>query len=185
MAYRPCLTSGLLLVGLLTATVALAQPAATPAATPAEDEAYLRIFRGLKPKMVIEVAEADVNTYLREHPEEVALPGEFADPQVAFLDGLVQISARTKVLFVASRVRVNLAPEMINGRLRLSVRRISASGIPIPNWFHKGIAGDLAGMINETLDRNGLQLRDVRVEQGLIRVWAQVGAVPTTAPATP
>jgi len=162
---------------IIAAAVAWTQPTAAPVA---DEATYFRIFRGLKPRMIIEVAEADVNSYLREHPEDIALPEDFADPQVAFTEGLVHVSARTKVLFVTSRVSVSLAPEITQGRLRLSVRRIKASGIPLPHWFHKGISSNLTAMINETLDRNGLQVRAVQIERGLIRVWAQVGPTPTT-----
>lgn len=162
------------LVGLMLGAV-LARAAG--AQTPAPDaDTMTQLFRALQPRVTIEIAEANLNAYLRAHPQELGIPADFADPRVSFRHGLVELSARKQVLFIASRVSVGLAPQVVRGRLRLVVRRVRASGIPLPTYFHRGVADALTGPINQALDRNGLELLDVEVVPGTVRVHAQVGA---------
>ena len=157
----------------LAAEAALAQPA-----TPAGDqEAMMRLFHALRPKIIIELGEQQINDCLRQRPADFGIPAEFADPQVAFGGGMVAVSARARVLFFASRVSVAMAPEIVRGRLRLVVRKVRASGIPLPSYFHRGVAEAITGLINPALERNDLALTGVEVERGLVRVTAQVNPV--------
>lgn len=150
------------------------EPVETPAAHPGADaEASMRIFRGLRPKVTIEVAERDINEYLRQHPEDFAIPSDFGAPRVAFRAGEVEVSARTKVLFVSSRVSVGMTPQVVDGRLHLVARKVRASGIPLPTFLEGGIADTVAQTINHTLETNGLQLLGVVVESGLVRLTTQ------------
>jgi hypothetical protein len=157
--------------------------AAAAQAPAADDQAMMRLFRALQPRMTIEVAETNLNAYLRDHPRELGIPDSFADPRVAFGGGLVEFSARTKVLFLASRVSVAMAPRIAQGRLRLVVRKVRASGFPLPTYFHKGVADAITGPINQALDRNELELLGVEIVSGLVRVTARVGAQTPSAAA--
>ncbi|NPV47129.1 MAG: hypothetical protein HPY69_09215 [Armatimonadetes bacterium] len=151
------------------------------AQAPAIDaEAMTQLFRALQPRVTIEIAETNLNAYLQAHPRELGIPPDFADPRVSFRNGLVEFSARKQVLFIASRVSVGLAPQIVRGRLRLVVRRVRASGIPLPTCFHRGIADTITGPINQALDRNDLQLLGVEVVPGAVRVHAQVEATGAT-----
>jgi hypothetical protein len=122
--------------------------------------------------MTFEVTEDNLNAYLRAHPEDFAIPDGFDAPRVGFGNGCVEVSALTKLLWVTTRVRVTMAPEVVRGRLRLRVREIHAGPIPLPSSFHRGAADTIAGVVNGILDRNEMQLLSMQVERGLIRATA-------------
>jgi hypothetical protein len=168
------------LVSACAASVASAD--ATPGPTPTGPDASARIFRGMRTKVIIEVAERDINAYLREHPEDFAIPGDFGAPRVAFVTGQIEVSARTKVLFVSTRVSVEMTPRVVGGRLHLEVRRVRASGIPLPTFLQHGVAGTIEGVINKTLDGNGLRLLAVAAMPGLVRLTAQAEPDPAHTP---
>lgn len=148
------------------------------AQTPAPD--YSQLLRELKPRMMFEVTEQNLGSYLANHPELFAMPEGFEAPQVVFLDGLIEVSALTRLLFVPARVRVSMQPEVVRGRLHLKVHAIHAGPIPIPASFHRGTSDTIARLINEILDRNEVQLVSVCSVRGLIRIFAQAG--PAAAP---
>ena len=156
----------------LTVCLAMAPVPADGPASPTPD--YSQLLRELRPKMIFEFSEENLNAYLRAHPREFAIPEGFEDPRVAFGEGLVEVSARTKVLFVPTRVRVSMIPEVVRGRLHLRVHRVQAGPIPLPSNFHRGTADTIAGVVNSILDRNQVQLMAVEAERGLIRVTAAV-----------
>jgi hypothetical protein len=162
----------------LAAGAVLAQP--QPAAPAGDQEAMMRLFHALRPKIIIELGEQEINACLRQNPADFGIPAGFADPRVAFGGGLVAVSARAQVLFFTSRVSVAMAPEIVRGRLRLVVRKVHASGIRLPTYFHRGVADAITGLINPALERNELTLTGVEVERGLVRVTAQV--TPQTDP---
>lgn len=167
---------------VLLAVLVLAVSAAAQSSPDAE--AMTQLFRALQPRVTIEIAEANLNAYLQAHPGELGIPADFADPRVSFGNGLVELSARKQVLFIASRVSVGLAPQIVRGRLRLVVRRVRASGIPLPTYFHRGVADVIAGPINQALDRNELELLGVEVVPGAVRVYSRAGVSQATS-ATP
>ncbi len=145
--------------------------AETPAEAPPD---YTAILRALKPKMIIEITEANLNEYLRTEPEELTMPEGFENPYVALSDGNVEVSAVTKMLLVPTRVRVSMVPEVVAGRLQMRVRRLHAGPIRLPSRFHRGVGDTIARMVNDILDHNELQLTRVEVRRGLIRVTAEV-----------
>lgn len=149
------------------------------AQTPTPD--YGQLLNELKPRMMFEVTEQNLASYLGNHPELFALPEGFEAPRVAFLDGFIEVSALTKLLFVPTRVRVSMAPEVVRGRLHLKVHAIHAGAIPLPSSFHRGTADTIAGVINEILDRNQVQLISVCSVRGLIRIFAQAGPVASSS----
>lgn len=145
------------------------------AQTPTPD--YSQLLSELKPRMMFEVTEQNLASYLGNHPELFALPEGFEAPRVTFLDGFVEVGALTTLLFIPTRVRVTMEPEVVRGRLHLKVHAIHAGAIPLPASFHRGTADTIARVINEILDRNEVQLISVCSVRGLIRIFAQAGPV--------
>lgn len=168
MRLLPCL-----LIVSLGSLLMTSVDADTPAAP-----AYGDLLRELKPRMTFEVTEPNMNAYLAAHLAEFAIPEGFTSPYVAFGAGLVEVSALTRVIFVPTRVRVGMRPQVVRGRLRLRVERIHAGPLPLPSSFHRGTADTIARVVNEILDRNEVQLLAVEAVRGLIRVTAQAGPVP-------
>ena len=135
---------------------------------------YARMLRALKPTMIFEVAEPDINAYLATRPQELAIPEGFEDPKVTLRQGLLEVSARKELVFISTRVRVGLVPQVVRGRLRLKVRSIHAGPIPLPSNFHAGISETIEGIINQILDRNELDLLRVEIVPPMVRVTAKV-----------
>lgn len=162
----------------LTGATGEAQTAAT-----GEEVDYGRLLRELKPRMVIEFQQDHLNAYLRAHPEEFAIPEGFESPYVGFYTNIIEVSARTKVLFIPTRVRVGMTPEVHQGRLRLKVANIKAGKIPLPASFHSGTADTIARIVNGVLERNEVELQAVAVRRGVIAITAAVGQT-TCPPAT-
>ncbi len=134
----------------------------------------MRLFRALKPTLIVEITQANVNAYLQDDPKEFDIPDGFEDPQVVFGNGYVEVSARTQLLFTPVRVRVLMAPEIVGGRLRLAVRKVHAGKIRIPSSFHRGVGDMITGVINQALDQNNVMLRKTEVTNGLVRATAVV-----------
>lgn len=159
------------------ATVYGAPPVQPPAQSPATGEVdFLQVLRELQPRMIMEVQQDRINAYLRAHPGQFDLPPGFEDPQVALGGGLVEVSARTKVLLIATRVRVLLIPRLDRGRLRFKVHKVSAGPLPLPFGFQRSVGDTLAGVVNEFLEQNDLQVEGVELDRGLVRVTATVGS---------
>lgn len=157
-----------------------AQP--PPSASPVD---YAQLLRELQPRMMFEFTEANLNRYFTNHPELYQLPEGFSAGQIAFSDGRVEVSALTKVLFVPTRVRVSMEPEVLHGRLRLSVRSIHAGALRLPSSFHRGASETIAKVVNDFLDLNGVELVSVCAAPGFIRITAQAAAPPPPTPAAP
>jgi uncharacterized protein YpmS len=141
---------------------------------------YAAMLRALQPTLTFEVTEANLNAYLQTRPAEVQIPEGFEEPRIALTDGVFEISARKDLLFMCTRVRVGLVPEVVRGRLHLKVGRIHAGPVPLPPSFHMGVADTIEGFINAILARNEMQLVAVTVQRDLVRVTAKV-----TPPAPP
>lgn len=167
------------LLGSLLMTSADAQQAAPTARQPID---YARLLQELKPRMMFEFTEANLTAYLTNHPELYAMPEGFTSPHIGFGDGLIEVSALTRLLFVPTRVRVSMLPEVAHGRLRLKVEKIHAGPIRLPSSFHRGAADTIAGVVNDFLEHNGVQLLGVCAASGLIRVTAQAGPPTESAP---
>ena len=143
------------------------------AQTEASKPSYQQLLQELQPRMMIEVTEENLNKYLRNHPELFDMPEGFTAPYVSFGDGVIEVSALAKVLFVSTRVRVSMLPQVTRGRLRLKVHRIHAGPIPLPSSFHHGAADTIAGIVNEFLTQNDVQLISVCAAPKVIRVTGQ------------
>jgi uncharacterized protein YpmS len=177
---RRCMRLGMTALALLVGPASLVG-AQTPEPAPQPD--YARMLRELKPTMVFEVTEANLNTYLMTHPEDFAIPDGFDAPRVEFGANEVEVSALKRVLLVTVRVRVAMVPEIMRGRLRLKVSRVSAGPIPLPSNFHAGVADTIERIVNQILEHNNVQLTRVEIVRGLVRVTAQVRPSVPAAPA--
>ena len=133
-------------------------------------EAQLRAVRGVKPTVQIQLSDADVNAYLKEHRDELDLPSGLEDPQVAFGDGYIEGSVRSKIAFIPVRMRVEIIPEVIDGKLVLHVEETKAANIDVPGIFRKKIGRTIDRVIQEKLGQSDLRLKDVTVQPGLLTI---------------
>jgi len=133
-----------------------------------------RLFRQMRPTLTIEITEANINTFLREHPEEVGVPPGYSNPRVAFNNGRVVVSAGRRVGFFATRLAVEMAPSIEDGRLVLRERKTGVGGISLPISFHTGVADTIMDTINGALERNDMILRRVEITRGRVKAVADV-----------
>ncbi len=144
-------------------------------------EAQIRAMRGVKPTVQIRLSDADVNAYLKEHRDELELPSGIEDPRVAFGDGYIEGSVRTKVAFVPVRMRVEIVPEVADGKLVLHVEETSAGKIGLPGIFRKKIGRTIDKLIQQKLGQSDLQLRNVAVHPGLLTITVALEPSDTSA----
>ncbi len=142
-------------------------------------EAQMRAVRGVKPTVQIQLSDADVNAYLKEHRDELELPSGLEDPKVAFGDGYIEGSVRTKVAFVPVRMRVEIIPEVTDGKLVLHVEETKAGKIGLPGMFRKKLGRTIDAMIQRKLGESDLRLENVVVQPGLLTITV------TPAPSQP
>ena len=133
-------------------------------------EAQMRAVRGVKPTVQIQLSDADVNAYLEEHRDELDLPSGLEDPKIAFGDGYIEGSVRTKVAFVPVRVRVEIIPAVADGKLVLHVEETEAGKIGLPGMFRKKIGRTIDKLIQQKLGESDLRLEDVVVQPGLLTI---------------
>lgn len=131
-----------------------------------------RMLRGMKPSVSLTLTDADLNEYIQEHPDEIEIPSGLEDPKVAFGDGFVEVSVRTKILFIPTRVRAELVPEVEEGTLVLRVEKVSAGDISAPGVIRKSIASGATDAINKALQANRMDIKSVKVTEGLLTVEA-------------
>ena len=134
----------------------------------------MQMFRALKPTLIIQLTEGNVNAYLLQHLDDFDIPEGFEDPKVAFGNGYVEVSARTKVLFVSTHVKVQMKPQITDGFLSLPATKVRAGVIPIPSAFFRNIAGTITTVINQALQQNSMQLTRVEIVPGRVRGTAIV-----------
>ena len=141
----------------------------------------LQAIRGVKPTVQVTLTEADINSYLDEHPEAVGLPRGFAAPRVRFHNGRVHMGARTKVLLIPVRITISMEPRVEDGELRLSVVKVDAGGVSLPGEL-RGIAEDqVSKLLSDRLAASGLAPESVEVGEGTLTVSARLVPVPETA----
>ena len=145
-------------------------------------EAQMRAVRGVKPTVQIQLSDADVNAYLKEHRDELDLSSGIEDPKVAFGDGYIEGSVRTKVAFVPVRMRVEIIPEVADGKLVLHLEDTRAGKIGLPGMFRKKIGRALDAMIQRKLGESDLRLENVVVQPGLLTITVTLGPSQPSAP---
>lgn len=146
----------------------------------------MSLLRQLRPNVTVEITQANVNEYVREHAEELSLPPDLSTPMVTFHRGHLEVSAHKQVLFAAARVRAVLIPVVKSGRLTLEIQRMWAGPIPLPSYFHNGFADSLAAAVNRELDLAGARLVRIEVDAGTARAVAALRPPddPSTRPST-
>ena len=160
----------------------LSGPSTVEQAISATEDAQARMLRGLRPDVELRLTDADVNAYIAEHRKELALPRGLRDPRVAFGEGFVVASVRTKMGFVIPvRVRIKLRPEVRDGRLALHPMAGRAGKLPMPATFRKKVARTAGRVIEERLGAAGFDLTGVEVHKGVLIVGGNLR--PTAADA--
>lgn len=147
---------------------------AQPPAYNAPEERYQWLFRALEPTVIVEITEAKLNQVIREHPEQLEIPQSYEDPRVEFSPGIVEVSARTKFLFIVSRVRVQMVPRIRDGRLRLVVSKVHAGRIQMPATLYRGVAEMVENPINTWLDQSDVRLARIEISDRIVRATARV-----------
>jgi hypothetical protein len=132
------------------------------------------LFRQLQPTLTIEITEANINTFLRDHAGDIGLSGGYSNPRVAFEGGDIEVSAAKRLGFFSTRLKVGMEPDIENGRLVLRERKTGVGGISLPISFHTGVADTIMGTINGALERNDMILRRVEIVNGRVRAIADI-----------
>lgn len=146
-------------------------------------KAQMRAVRGVKPTVQIQLSDADVNAYLEEHRDELDLPSGMEDPKVAFGDGYIEGSVRTKIAFIPVRMRAEIIPEVTDGNLVLHVEETKAGKIGLPGMFRKKLGRTIDAMIQRKLGESDLRLENVVVQPGLLTITVTLG--PSPPPGSP
>jgi len=133
-------------------------------------KAQMQAVRGVKPTVQVQLSDADVNAYLKEHRDELDLPSGVEDPMVAFGDGYIEGSVRTKIAFVPVRMRAEVVPEVSDGKLVLHIEETKAGKLGLPGMFRKKIGHTIDKLIQQKLGQSDLQLKDVTVQPGLLTI---------------
>ncbi|MCK4324996.1 MAG: hypothetical protein KAW89_10725, partial [Armatimonadetes bacterium] len=113
---------------------------------------------------------ADVNAYLKEHRDELDMPSGLGDPKVAFGDGYIEGSVRTKIAFIPVRMRVEIIPDVTDGKLVLHIEETKAGKIGLPGMFRKKIGRTIDKLIQQKLGESDLRLENVVVQPGLLTI---------------
>lgn len=137
------------------------------------NEAQMRAMRGVKPTVQIELSDADINAYLKEHRDELDLPSGLEDPRVAFGEGFVEGSARTKVAFVPVRVRVKLIPKIVDGKLAVEIEKVQAGKLGVTGIMGDKLARKIGSLLEGRFEESGAKLKDVQVRPGILTVTGQ------------
>ncbi len=131
-------------------------------------EAQMQAVRGVKPTVRIQVSDADINAYLSEHRDELNLPSGLRDPKVAFGEGHIEGSIRTKVAFVPVRVRVTMNPEVVDGELVLHIEKVKAGKLGVTGFMGDRLVSRITELADQRLEQSGVELKDVQVTPGTL-----------------
>ncbi|MCD6360663.1 MAG: hypothetical protein J7M38_07305 [Armatimonadetes bacterium] len=187
-----CLLGGLLTLVLLTAAAVMVrrEPDAYPGLVraifgaggagnhsltgPTLSMQQLQAIRGVKPNFSIVLSEADINVYLKEHPDALGLPKGYAAPRVRFTHGQMRLSVRTRVLLWPVRVEVWLQPAVMDNRFTTKVVKVRAGRVSLPGEFRAQIEQQASRLLNEQLAGAGVVPLAVEVGEGRLTVTAQL-----------
>ena len=146
----------------------------TPAGGASLSLEQIRAIRGIQPTIQVMLTEADINSYLKEHPEEVGLPEGFRNPQVRFTEGRVRLLVSARVLIISTRVTIGMEPTVEDGELKLAVKNIEAGGVKLPGELRSVAEQRVAGLLAARLDEAGLEPESVTVGEGTLTVAARL-----------
>ena len=145
-------------------------------------ESQMQAVRGVKPTVQVQLSDADVNTYLAQHQGELGLPSGLKAPRVAFGEGFIEVSVRTKVAFVPVRVRAKVVPEVVDGKLVLQVRKIRAGKLGVTGLVRDSLINILTDLVHRRLESSEIELKSVEVRPGFLIL---TGALKPTESAGP
>lgn len=134
----------------------------------------IRAIRGVQPTIQVTLTEADINSYLKEHPDEIGLPKGFRNPQVRFTEGRVRLLVSARVLILSTRVTIGMEPTVEDGELRLSVKNIEAGGVKLPGELRSIAESQVADLLAARLAEAGLRPESVAVGEGTLTVAARL-----------
>ena len=134
----------------------------------------IEAIRGVRPTIQVTLTEADINSYLREHPEAVGLPRGYAAPRVEFTEGSVRLGARTRVLFFAVVIWIWMEPYVEDDDLRLRVTRVEAGNVELPGELRKIAEERVAALLSDRLAAAGLVPESVQVIDGALMIAARL-----------
>ncbi len=152
--------------------------AAADGATPTLSLEQMQAIRGIKPSFQIILSEADINSYIDEHPGSMGLPKGFGAPKVEFRDGQLMVGIRTKVLLWPVRVEVWMRPEITAGEVTLEIVEVHAGRVSLPGEFRQQIQNQMQKVIMAQLDVAGVEAQAVEVGNGTLTVTAQLQPTP-------
>ena len=133
-------------------------------------EAQMQAMRGVRPTVQIQLSDADINAYLSEHRDDLNLPSGLRDPKVAFGEGYIEGSIRTKVALVPVRVRVTIIPEVVDGELVLRIEKVKAGKLGMTGVMGDGLASSITKLIERRLAQSEVELKDVQVSPGILTI---------------
>lgn len=142
-------------------------------------EAQMRAMHGVKPTVQIQLSDADINAYLRQHRDELNLPSGLEDPQIAFGEGFIEGSVRTKVGFVPVRIRIKLVPKVLDGKLVFDVVKVKAGKIGVTGIMRGRLLKTISQLIQQRLDQSGVTIQSVVVRPGVMTITSVLD--PTSA----
>ena len=134
----------------------------------------IQAIRGVRPTIQVTLTEADINSYLREHPEAVGLPRGYAAPRVQFRENNVRLGMRTRVLVFAVVIWISMEPYIEGGELKLSVTRVEAGRVELPGELRKIAETRVAELLSDRLGAAGLMPESVQVGDGVLIVAARL-----------
>lgn len=138
----------------------------------------IKAIRGVRPTVQVTLTEADINSYLKEHPGAVGLPEGFRSPTVRFRDGRVQMAVSTKVVLFSVRVKIAMEPSVEDGELQLKVVEVDAGGVSLPGELRQIAESRVADILSERLEQAGLEPESVEVGEGVLTVSARLVPLP-------
>ncbi len=133
-------------------------------------ETQMRAVRGVRPTVQIRVSDADINAYLSEHRDELELPSALEDPKIAFGEGFIEGSVRTKIGFVPVRVRVKMVPEVVDGQLVLHIKKVKAGKLGVTGLVGDRLVSKISELVGQRLEQSGVELKDVQVTPGILTI---------------
>jgi len=160
-------------LGIIQTIFGAGQAASAPEGGAGLSPEQIKAMRGVKPAVTVTLKEDDLNAYLQQNPGAVGLPKGFEAPQVAFREGAVVASARTKVV-VPVRVRVVMRPEVAEGRIRLNVVKVDAGGVSLPGEFRQQVQQEVEALLAERTRQAGFEVQSVEVGEGQLKIMGQL-----------
>ncbi|MFQ6133049.1 MAG: hypothetical protein ACE5R4_13495 [Armatimonadota bacterium] len=139
------------------------------------EAARSRAAAGIASEVIIQVTEADVNAYFRQHAGDMGQEG-LRDPRVRFLEGVIEVGGFAqragREIYVTITARPSVTAE---GRVRVEILDIRAGRLSLP----RSVAQQAQRELEEAL--SGGEMEQMQVES----VQARTGELTITGRVTP